>query len=106
MGSSDGGDDAEDIMEPKRRGGLLWLAAPLAICLPCLLPFILAAVLTGVGVGAVGSFLSDNAFLMAILIVLSMLVALLIGLGIARLGRRRRGAVRFFPEMVERSRNR
>ncbi len=74
-------------MESKGKSGRFWFAAPLIICLPCLLPFILAAVLTAVGVGAVGSFLSDNAFLLAILIALAMLVALVIGLGIARLAR-------------------
>ena len=63
--------------------------------LPCLLPFILGAVLTGVGIGAAGSFLSDNAFWLAILIVLAMLVALVIGLAIARVARRRRGSIRF-----------
>ena len=82
-------------MESKEKRGLLWFAAPLAICLPCLLPFILAAVLTAVGVGAVGSFLSDNAFLLAILIAFAMLVALVIGLAIARLARWRRGSIRF-----------
>jgi len=82
-------------MKSKGKGGIFWFAAPLAICLPCLLPFILAAVLTGVGVGTVGSFLSDNAFLLAILIALAMLVALVIGLGIARLARWRRGSITF-----------
>ncbi|MCH8921361.1 MAG: hypothetical protein IIA23_11765 [Chloroflexi bacterium] len=82
-------------MESKGKRGLLWFAAPLAICLPCLLPFILAAVLTAVGVGAVGSFLSDNAFLLAILIAFTMLVALVIGLGISRLVHWRRGSIRF-----------
>ncbi len=77
------------------RGRRFWFAAPLAICLPCLLPFILAAVLTGVGVGAAGSFLSDNAFLLAILIAAAMLVALVIGLGVSRLTRWRRGGIRF-----------
>lgn len=81
-------------MESKGKRGLLWFAAPLAICLPCLLPFVLAAVLTAVGVGAVGSFLSDNAFWLAILIVLAMLVAFVIGLGISRLRGRRR-SIRF-----------
>ena len=80
-------------MESKGKSGRFWLVAPLAICLPCLLPFILAAVLTGVGVSTVGSFLSDNAFLLAILIVLAMLVAFVVGLGISRL-RRRGGAMR------------
>ncbi len=79
----------------ERARGRFWFAAPLAICLPCLLPFILAAVLTGVGVGAAGSFLSDNAFLLAIFIALAMLVAFVIGLGIARLARWRRGSIRF-----------
>ena len=81
-------------MESKEKRGLLWFAAPLAICLPCLLPFILVVVLTGVGVGAAGSFLSDNAFWLAILIALAMLVAFVIGLGISRL-RGRRGSIRF-----------
>ena len=81
-------------MESKEKRGLLWFAAPLAICLPCLLPFILAAVLTAVGVGTVGSFLSDNAFWLAVLIAFAMLVAFVIGLGISRL-RGRRGSIRF-----------
>ncbi len=81
-------------MESKGKSGVFWIAAPLAICLPCLLPFVLAAVLTGIGVGAAGSFLSDNAFLLAILIALAMLVAFVIGLGIARLARWRRGSIR------------
>ncbi len=81
-------------MESKGKRGLLWFAAPLAICLPCLLPFVLAAVLTGVGVGTVGSFLSANAFWLAILIVLAMLAAFVIGLGISRL-RGRHGSIRF-----------
>lgn len=75
------------------RSGLLWFAAPLAICLPCLLPFILAAVFTGVGVGAVGSFLSDNAILIAIAASAAVVIALVIGWGISRL-RQRAGAVR------------
>ena len=81
-------------MKSKGKSGIFWVAAPLAICLPCLLPFVLGAVLTGVGVGAVGSFFSDNAFLLAILIALAMLVAFVIGLGIARL-RGRGSAIRF-----------
>ena len=81
-------------MGSQRRRGLAWFAAPLAICLPCLLPFILAVVLTGVGAGAVGSFLSDNAFLLAILIALAMLAALGIGLGVSRLARGRRAGGR------------
>jgi len=83
-------------MEAKgKKSGIFWFAAPLAICLPCLLPFILAAVLTGIGVGTVGSFLSDNAFWLAILIALAMLVAFVLGLGVARLARWRRGSIRF-----------
>ena len=86
-------------MESKGKRGLLWFAAPLAICLPCLLPFILAAVLTAVGVGAVGSFLSDNAFLLAILIALAMLVALVIGLAISRLACCRPGIIRLLSSV-------
>ncbi len=75
----------DDLTDSKTGRGIFWFAAPLAICLPCLLPFAVGAVLTGVGVGAVGSFFSDNAFWLAILIALTMLVAFVIGLGIARL---------------------
>lgn len=78
-------------MGSQRKRGLAWFAAPLAICLPCLLPFVLAAALTGLGAGAVGSFFSDNAFLLAILIALAMLAALVVGFGVARL---RRGSIR------------
>ncbi len=81
-------------MGSQRKRGLVWFAAPLAICLPCLLPFVLAAALTGLGAGVVGSFFSDNAFLLAILIALAMLVAFVIGLGISRL-RRRHAGIRF-----------
>ena len=81
-------------MKSKGKSGIFWFAAPLAICLPCLLPFILAAVLTGVGVGTVGSFLSDNGLLLAILIALAMLVAFVIGLAISHL-RGRGSAIRF-----------
>ena len=84
----------DGLTDSKPGRSLFWFTAPLAICLPCLLPFILAAVLTGIGVGAVGSFLSDNAFWLAILIALAMLVAFVIGLGIARL-RGRGSAIRF-----------
>ena len=84
----------DEVTDSKSGRGLLWFAAPLAICLPCLLPFILAAVLTGVGVGAAGSFLSDNALWLAIAIALAMLVALVIGLGVSRLVRGR-GSIRF-----------
>ncbi len=80
-------------MESKGKSGRFWFAAPLIICLPCLLPFILAAVLTAVGVGAAGSFLSDNALWLAIAIALAMLVALVIGLGVSRL--RGRGSIKF-----------
>ncbi len=85
-------------MKSKGKSGLFWFAAPLAICLPCLLPFVLGAVLTGVGVGAVGSFFSDNAFWLAILIVLAMLLSLVIGLGIARL---RQASVKSLSRRVE-----
>ncbi len=81
-------------MGSRRKRGLAWFAAPLAICLPCLLPFILVAVLTGVGAGTAGAFFSDNAFLLAILIILAMLVALVIGLGVSRLTRWRGGGSR------------
>ena len=37
----------------------------LGLCLPCLLPILGIAVLSGVGTGAIGSFLSGNALLVA-----------------------------------------
>lgn len=92
----------KDEMTNSRRGrGSFWIAAPLALCLPCLLVFVAGAVLTGVGVAAVGSFFSDNAFLLAVVIVLAMLVALVIGLGISRLRGRGR-AIRFASRDAER----
>ena len=87
--------EKNEAMASTRRRGLFWFAAPLAICLPCLLPFVAGAVLTGLGVGAVGSFLSDNGFLLAIVIALVMLVAFVIGLGISRLARGRHAGIRF-----------
>ena len=74
-------------MESKKSGWWLF-GLPVLICLPCLLPFIAGAVLAGVGAGAVGSFLSDNAFLLALLAALATLVALVVGLAI-NLWRRR-----------------
>ena len=88
----------DDLTDSKTGRGIFWFAAPLAICLPCLLPLVLAAVLTGVGIGAVGSFMSDNVFLLAILIVLAMLLSLVIGLGIARL---RQASVKSLSRRVE-----
>ena len=88
----------DDLTDSKTGRGIFWFAAPLAICLPCLLPFVLGAMLTGVGIGAVGSFMSDNVFLLAILIVLAMLLSLVIGLGIARL---RQASVKSLSRRVE-----
>ena len=84
----------DDLTDSKTGRGIFWFATPLAICLPCLLPFVVGAVLTGIGIGAVGTFMSDNAILLAILIALAMLVAFVIGLGISRL-RGRGSAIRF-----------
>ncbi len=85
-------------MGSRRRRALLWLAAPLAICLPCLLPFIAGAVLTGVGVGAVGSFFSDNALLLAAIAGFATVAVLLTGLGVSRASRRVRRSVRIFSK--------
>ncbi len=77
-------------MEPKGRSGLLWLIAPLAICLPCLLPFIAGAALTVVGVGALASFVSDNVFWLAISSSLATLVLAASGrIILSRMARRR-----------------
>lgn len=80
-------------MESKKSGWWLF-GLPLLICLPCLLPFILGGVLVGVGVGAVGSFLSDNAILIAVAASAAMVVALVVGWWVSRL-RQRAGAVKF-----------
>lgn len=82
-------------MQPNEGRRKWWLLGlPLLICLPCLLPFIAGAVLVGVGAGAVGSFLSDNAFLLAALAAAATLVALVAGLAVSR-ARGRGGAIRF-----------
>ncbi len=83
-------------MGSRRRRALLWLAAPLAVCLPCLLPFIVAAVLAGAGAGAAGSFVSDNALLLAVIAGFATVAVLLIGLGVSRASRRVRRSVRIF----------
>ncbi len=49
-------------MSSSRKGGIGLLLA-LGICLPCLVPLLVIAVLAGGGVGAIGSFFSDNALL-------------------------------------------
>jgi len=81
-------------MESNEKPGKWWLLGlPLLICLPCLLPFILGAALVGAGAGAIGSFLSDNAFLLAALAAAATLLALVAGLAVSR-ARGRRGAMR------------
>ncbi|MCH8814005.1 MAG: hypothetical protein IH957_02755 [Chloroflexi bacterium] len=65
--------------------GWMWFAAPLLVCLPCLAPFLLGAVLTGVGIGAAGSFLTDNGFLIAIITAAAIILAFTVALGFSRL---------------------
>ncbi len=78
----------------KGKGGLLWFVAPLAICVPCLLPLIAGGLLAGIGVGAVGSFFINNALWLAIVASIVALFTLLVGWRVSRL-RQRAGAVRF-----------
>ncbi len=68
----------------------MWIVAPLLICLPCLATLVLVAVLTGVGIGATGSFLTDNGLLLAIIAVSATLIAIALAFGLRRLldGRR------------------
>ena len=70
--------------------GWMWFAAPLLVCLPCLAPFLLGALLTGVGVGAAGSFLTDNGFLIVIITAAAMLFVFALALGLRRLFDERR----------------
>ena len=65
------------------KGGLGLLVA-LGVCLPCLLPVLGIAVLSGVGTGAIGSFLSDNGLLVAIIAAGAAVCALTIGLIVRR----------------------
>ena len=65
------------------KGGLGFLVA-LGICLPCLLPILGIAVLSGVGTGAIGSFLSDNSFLIAIIAAGATICALAMGMIVRR----------------------
>ena len=68
----------------------MWIVAPLLVCLPCLAPLALGAVLTGVGIGTVGSFLTDNGLLLAIITAAATLLAFALAFGLRRLldGRR------------------
>ncbi len=65
------------------KGGLGFLVA-LGICLPCLRPVLGIAVLSGVGTGAIGSFLSDNGLLVAIVAAGVTVCALTMGLMVRR----------------------
>lgn len=60
------------------------LLLALGLCLPCLLPILGIAVLSGVGVGAIGSFLSDNALLIAGIAAVVTLVGMAVGLIVRR----------------------
>lgn len=81
-------------MKSKGKLGVLWFAAPLAVCVSCLLPLIAGGLLAGIGVGAVGSFFTNNVLWLAIVASLVALFTLLVGWRVSRLGRRG-GAVRF-----------
>lgn len=70
-------------MDGEGKGGSLRMVVPLAVCLPCLLPFLLAA-LTTAGVGAAGSLLSDNARLLATVGAIAAALALVFGLAVSR----------------------
>lgn len=66
-------------MNSRHNGGVSWLRG-LAICLPCLIPILVIALLVGGGVGAVGSFLSDHALLVAAIAAAVTLFALATGM--------------------------
>ncbi len=50
----------------------------MVVC-PCVLPFVAGVVLTSIGVGALGSYLTDNADRLALWIALFMIPAVVIG---------------------------
>ena len=66
-------------MRSRQNGGVSWLWG-LAICIPCLVPLLVIALVAGGGAGAIGSFLSDNALLVAAIATAAMLVAIAMGL--------------------------
>ena len=70
-------------MGSARNGGLGILVA-FGICLPCLLPLLVVALVAGGGTGAIGSFFSDNALLVAIIAAGVTVCALAMGLIVRR----------------------
>ena len=62
-------------MSSPRKGGIGLLLA-LGICLPCLLPLLVIALLAGGGASAIGSFFSDNLLLVAAIAAAATLFAL------------------------------
>lgn len=63
-----------------------------ARALPCRLPFIAGAALTGAGASAAGSSIVHNGVLLAAVVGLAATVAIVIGLSVARFQERRRYA--------------
>lgn len=66
-------------MRSRRKGGLGLLVA-LGICLPCLIPILGISLVAGGGAGAIGSFFSDNALLVAAVGTAVAVVAIAMGL--------------------------
>jgi len=53
-------------MTDRKKTRWLWFIAPLAICLPCIFPAVIAAFLAVGGAGAVGSFVSGTGGVLAL----------------------------------------
>jgi hypothetical protein len=70
-------------MRSRENGGVSWLWG-LAFCLPCLVPLLVVALIAGGGAGAIGSFLSDNPLLVAIIALGVTVCALTMGLIVRR----------------------
>jgi len=70
-------------MKSSENGGVSWLWG-LAICSPCVLLVLGLALVAGGGTGAIGSFLTDNPLLVAIIAVGVTVCALTMGLIVRR----------------------
>ncbi len=63
-------------MESQKRQGRWWLfGLPLLICLPCVLPALVAGMLAVGGIGALGSFLSGSGGLLVVGVAIVLIIS-------------------------------
>lgn len=76
--------------EPKPDRRWVLLAAPVAVCLPCLAPLVVAGVLAAMGAGTIASSFTENGLLLAAAATFIALVVIVTTAGLTRLLTRRR----------------